>query len=149
MNNWDNSVYARNISPFLQASLVLGLIILFMVLSYFLLYFEVGGVKQGAPWTVFATFMLFYALINSVLSISAVSRNKYWLHSIISYVILGIVGGGLAYLFSGLSIDDAGSYRWILLIFTFCYILFLSIVRAMKKIVTIAQKQDKRLRGEE
>jgi hypothetical protein len=59
------------------------------------------------------------------------------------------VGGLLAYLISGLSIDEAGSYKWILFIFTFCYILFLSIVRAMKKIVTIAQKQDKRLRGED
>lgn len=149
MNYWDNSLYARNISPFIQASIVLGLIVFFMMVSYIFFYFEIGGVKQGTPWTIFATFMLFYALVNSVLSISAVSRNKYWLHSIVSYVILGIVGGGLAFWISGLSIDEAGSYRWILMIFTFCYILFLTIVSTMKKIVTIAQKQDKRLRGEE
>jgi hypothetical protein len=149
MNNWDNSIYARNISPFLQASIVLVLIVIFNVITYVMYTFEMPLAKKGAPWTVFATFMLFYALVNSVLSISATSRNKYWLHSIISYIILGLIGGSLAYLVSGLSIDEAGSYRWILFIFTFCYILFLSIVRTMKKIVTLAQKQDKRLRGEE
>jgi hypothetical protein len=149
MNYWEESLYGKNISPFLQGAIVLGLILIFMLISLLLFTFDMPLVKKGAPWTIFATFMLFYALVNSVLSISATSRNKYWMHSILAYIVIGIVGGSLAYLISGLSIDEAGSYKWILFIFTFCYLLFLSIVRAMKKIVTIAQKQDKRLRGEE
>ena len=143
------SLYAKSISPFLQAGVVVIAIILFNGLSWIISLIDIMPIKQGAPWVITTSFILCFALVNSVLSISSKSQNRYWLHSILSYVCLLIVGGGIAWLVSGLSIDQAGSYRWILLVFTMGYILFLSIVRAMKKIVTIAQKQDKRLRGEE
>ena len=145
----EKSLYAKNISPFIQAACIFGAILLFNFLSYLMKIFQILPVKQGAPWVIFTSFVLFYALVNSVLSLSAPSRNKYWFQSILSYVSLLLLGGFTAYLFSGLTINEAGSYRWILVVFTMGYILFLSIVRAMKKIVTIAQKQDKRLRGEE
>jgi len=48
-----------------------------------------------------------------------------------------------------MSIYEAKSFRWIYIVFTFGYLLFLCILRAMRKIVHIAQKQDARLRGEE
>ncbi len=149
MINKDQSIFARNVSPFVQAGFVLCLILIFNLFGKLFSVLGVSMIKTGSPWLTFTAFLLFFALINSVLSISAPSQNKYWLYSIISYVLLGISGGLIAYLFSGLNMDEAGSYRWIIFVFTLCYIIFLSMVRTMKKIVTIAQKQDKRLRGEE
>jgi len=149
MFDQEQSLFAKNISPFIQAAFVLGLILVFNLLGKMFSAMGVGLIKEGSPWLIFTAFLLFFSLINSVLSISAPSQNKYWLHSIISFVSLGICGGVVAYLFSGLHMDEAGSYRWIIFVFTLGYIIFLSMVRTMKKIVTLAQKQDKRLRGEE
>ena len=142
------SLYAKKISPFVQVGVVIAIIAVFNLLV--LAIRPLGLFTDVAiPWLISTSFVLFFALVNSVLSIASDQHNKYWLHSILSYTILLIVGGFIAYLFSGLTIDEAGSYRWILLIFSMSYILFLAIVRTMKKIVGIAQKQDKRLRGEE
>ncbi|HMQ07992.1 MAG TPA: hypothetical protein PKC30_11865 [Saprospiraceae bacterium] len=145
----DKSIYAKSISPMLQAGVIYVLMLIFNIFSYFASFTDLFMIKQGAPWVIFSSFLLFYALINSILSIAARDRNKYWLYSILSYAGLGLAGGTTAWLISGLTMDEAGTYRWILFIFTFGYVLLLSIVRAMRKIVTMAQKQDKRLRGEE
>ena len=142
------SLYAKKISPFIQVGVVIGIILvfnLFTILGRTIGFFN----DPTTPWLISTSFVLFYALVNSVLSISSDSHNKYWLHSIICFAILLVAGSFIAYLFSGLTIDEAGSYRWILLIFSMSYILFLAIVRTMKKIVRIAQKQDRRLRGED
>lgn len=101
------------------------------------------------PWTVAAAFTLLFGVINSVLSLGAKDQNKYWGSSILSYMGVLVVGGLIAWLFSGQSIHEAKSFRWIYIVFTFGYLLFLSVVRAMRKIVQIAQEQDAALRGEE
>ena len=59
------------------------------------------------------------------------------------------VGGLLAHYISGLSMDEAGHFRWLYICFTFTFLVFLSIVNLMRKIVDIAKRQDARLRGEE
>ena len=101
------------------------------------------------PWTVAAAFTLLFGVANSVLSLAADDQNKYWGGSIMCYMAVLVFGGFIAWLFSGLNVYEAKSFRWIYIVFTFGYLLFLCMVRAMRKIVQIAQKQDARLRGEE
>ena len=50
--------------------------------------------------------------------------------------------GVLAYIFSSMTITEAGSFKWIFMVLTFGYLLFLSVMRFMRKIVEIAQKED-------
>lgn len=143
------SFFYKNISPFIQVTIVLGVILIFDVVVLAVRAGGVNSIKQETPWLIFTSFVLFYALINGILSISAKDPNQYWLRSLIAYAILLTAGYFLSRTFSGMTIDEAGSYRFLLFLFTFCYILILSIAQAMKKIVKIAQKQDKRMRGEE
>ena len=100
-------------------------------------------------WTISASMTLLYAVGNSVLSLASSDENKYWGRSIFGFAVVAVVGGLIAYIFSGLGIFDAKSYSWIYFVFTFVYLLFLSIVRIMRKIVELVEKQDRRLRGEE
>jgi hypothetical protein len=60
-----------------------------------------------------------------------------------------LIGGGMAWGFSGVALQEAGSISWILFVFSFGYLVFLSIVNLMRFVVELAQKQDKGLRGEE
>jgi len=84
-----------------------------------------------------------------ITSISALDQNKYWMQSIIGYVGIVVLGGVLAYFFSGVNMDEVGAYKLIYMIFTLGYVILLGVVRSMRKIVKIAQEQDKRLRGED
>ncbi len=48
----------------------------------------------------------------------------------------------MAYLFSSLSLNEAGSYRWIFTVLSFGYLVFLSILGFVKRIVEFAEKED-------
>jgi uncharacterized membrane protein YtjA (UPF0391 family) len=59
-----------------------------------------------------------------------------------SFLLLAFTGAVLAYLFSGLAIGEAGSYQWIFIVVTICYLIFLTMVNLMKKIVDFAMKEE-------
>ncbi len=142
----NNSILERKIHPFKQAGGIAAAVI------FILLILKLSSSDSTNPtlfWEVAASGLLFYAVMNSVLSIAFEDQNFYWFYSIISFALLLLSCGGLAFLCSGVTIDEAGSFRWIFLVFTMGYIILLAIVRTMKKIITIAQREDKRLRGEE
>lgn len=148
MKNDDRSIYEMEIKPFTQVAIIISTALVLM-LSW-LAARELGiDLKQRTPWLISSGLMLFFGLFNSVFSLSATDRMRYWRDSIFGYIVLGFGGGFLAWLFSGLTIDEAGAFKWMYFIFTFSFITFLTIINIMRKIVDLAQKQDKRLRGEE
>jgi len=103
---------------------------------------------HNTSWILMTACVLFYGVCSSVLSLNAKNANRYWRDAILSYVVMMIVSALTAYALSGLSIDEAGSFRWIFIVLAIGYLVFLSIVRLIKRIVDIAIKQDERLRGE-
>jgi hypothetical protein len=93
-------------------------------------------------WIIAGTGILFFAMLNSVLSLSCKDMNQYWTRAIPTYAALMVLSGSLAYLFSAMTMQEAGTFRWIFMVLTFGYLLFLSMMRFMRKIVEIAQKED-------
>jgi len=148
----DNSdspkLFEIEINPYHQCLIALIAIPTFTLLFYLPHWIGWIDIPDHQAWTVSASMVLMFAVCNSVLSLGADNVTPYWNKSIYSFVILCVVGGLMAWYFSGLSIYEAKSFKWIYVVFTFGYLLFLSIVTLMRKIVMIAQKQDKRLRGE-
>jgi hypothetical protein len=142
------SFLEREISPFKQVIGVLLVAAIFMGFSSLVPSSPYSSTNGIMPWVVICGMILFFAIINSLLCLVAKDSNTYWLHSIISFVILLVVGGLMAWAISGVSINNAGSVRWIYVVFTFGYLVFLSIVNFMKFLVKLAQRQDKRMRGE-
>ncbi len=143
------SIFDRNINPFIQVGVVLFACLVFDVVSTGLRATGIVDVAQNFPWQVILSFLLLFAIFNSLLGLSAKDGNKYYLMSMISFVTLAAVGGVMAYWFSGMTMEEAGSIKWMYFVFAFGYLVFVSIVQVMKKIVELAQRQDKRLRGEE
>lgn len=84
------------------------------------------------PWSIASSLMLLFALFNSILSLKADNFNQYWGQSIDSYMGLALVNGLLAWVFSGIYINDAGSYKFIYLVVTIGFIAFLSLVTVLK-----------------
>jgi hypothetical protein len=59
-----------------------------------------------------------------------------------SFAALAVASGYFAYLFSGINIFDAGSYSWLFKVIFIVYLVFMSMIRAMKVIVEFAQKEE-------
>jgi len=62
--------------------------------------------------------------------------------AMLSFSILAAVSAGVAYFFSALSIAEIGPYKWIYFVLTFGYLVFLSILGFMKRIVDFAERED-------
>lgn len=142
------SVFEKELNPWKLSGLIALGVLIIILGSKLIAQIGLFESKDIFPWEMAFSGILFFALFNAIFSLSAKDANRYWMLSIFSFVSLVVVLSLIAWLLSGLTMDEAGSFRWILIIFTFSYLLILSIVRAMKKIVGIAQKQDAALRGE-
>ena len=129
-------------NPFLQALMLFAAGFVVMLFSKILSWTGIFEANQKFPWMTAAAFVLCFAIFNSITSLSAKNLDKYWLKSFASYALLVLASGLMAYLFSSLSINEAGSYRWIFIVLTFGYLVFLSILSFMKRIVEFAEKED-------
>ena len=80
--------------------------------------------------------------MNSLLSLSAASFAQYWGASIYSYLGLALCTSLSAWGFSGIPLSEAGSYRWIYIVVSIGFLIFLSMVNIMKVIVRFAEKEE-------
>ncbi len=129
-------------NPIIQAGIVLGAAIVISIIAKLIKMVSEGIVPDLFPWMTAASFLLFFSVFNSVLSLSAKNMNTYWGRSIYCFMGLAALTGLMAYLFSSVSISNAGSFRWIFIVVTIGYLVFLSIMTFMRKIVEFAQKEE-------
>ncbi len=138
----NDSIFQKALNPFVQAAITLGLS-LFMLLSSKLVNLTgIVAISERFPWTTAATFILFFAIFNSVFSLTATDTRKYWGRSMYAFLGVVLISGGLAYLFSSITLNDAGSYRWIFFVLSFGYLVFISIMVMARKIVEFAQREE-------
>ena len=138
----ESSFFYRAYNPYLQAGLVFVLVVLVVFISKVLNWLGLVSVEPLFPWMVAASFLLVYAIFNSIFSLSSTNLNKYWSKSISSFIGLIVGAGLLAWWVSAVPISEARSYKWIFLVLTLGYLIFLSMMGFMKNIVEFAQKEE-------
>jgi drug/metabolite transporter (DMT)-like permease len=142
MNKDQTSFFEKAYNPVLQAAVIFGAGVAVTLLSKIVKATGLIEVSQTFPWMSAAAFMLFFAMFNSIFSLSSKNMMQYWGRSIYSFLGLAAASGLMAYLFSSLSINEAGSYRWIYFVLTIGYLVFLSMMATLKRIVEFAQKEE-------
>lgn len=138
----DTSIFEKKIDPLYQAGGALAAVFVFILVGSAVSAGTDDLVTQKWPWLCAASFLLFFALFNAIMSATSDNLMKYWGRSIYSFLGLAVGSGLLAWGVSGLSIGEAGSYKWIYFVVTFGYLVFLSMIAFMKKIVEFAQKEE-------
>ncbi len=133
---------ARAQNPVIQATLTLGGVILVILGAKLIRLTGIIEISERFPWMTACSFLLCFALFNSVFSLSAKSMVKYWGMSIYSFIGLAFVSGFLAYLFSNKALSEAGSYWWIYIVVAVGYFVFLGMMAFMRTIVEFAQKEE-------
>lgn len=126
----------------MQAAATLVVAVIIMGIGWAFTASGIFTVDRLYAWSIGAALMLFFAMMNSLLSLRADSFVKYWGASIYSYMALGLGTSLAAWGFSGIPLNDAGSYRWIYIVVTVGFIVFLSMVNVMKAIVRYAEKEE-------
>jgi hypothetical protein len=144
MENSRFKILNHNGTPYLHASLILGLSLVMMVVAKIAGALRLTEINSLLYWGIAGTCLLLFGMLSSMHSLKAVNMNQYWFQSTSGYIGLMLFAGLLAYLFSGISIMDAGFFKFIFMVVTFGYLSFLSIMRFVRKIVEIAKKEDDR-----
>ena len=137
-----SSFFDSNISPIKQAGIVFAATVVFMLGGLVLNAIGLTHFDVLFPWSIATAFLLLFALLNSMLSLNADSFGKYWGSSMYSYLVLAFANGVAAWQISGVPVKQAGSYSWIYVVITFGFLVFLSMVNFMKKIVQFAEKEE-------
>ena len=146
---YKDSLFDKEISPFIQLGIIMILSVVLMYVTTLAPTTPYSKTSGLGPWVILCGLTLFYTVFNAVIGLASKKPNTYYLQSIISYVILLIVGSVFAFYVSGIPLREAGSVRCIFIVLTIGYLVFLSIANLMKFFVQLAQRQDKRLRGED
>ncbi len=136
-----NNLMNKAKDPVNQAVVILAAVLLVNVLAVFARSAGMA-VEARFPWTVAASFLLFFAAANAVLCLQSDDMDRYWSRSILCFSGVAVSSGLLAYLFSSLPMREAGSYRWIYIVLTIGYLVFISMVTFMRRVVDFAQREE-------
>lgn len=136
------SEYKKIDSPIAQAVVVLAGALVLMLCGWLLTITRIYPAEPLFAWSIATAFMLLFAMLNSLMSLRADSFAKYWGRSMYSYLGLALCTGLAARLFSGIPLREAGTYRWIYIVVTVGFLVFLSMVNFMKKIVQFAEREE-------
>lgn len=136
------SFFDKKIAPPRQAFWMFCLSAAAMLGGFALKKMGVFNLDRLYEWTVATSFLLLFGIFNSVFSLNADSRLTYWRDSMYSYLGLAAANGLLAWQLSGIKIGEAGSYKFIYLVVTVGFLVFISMVNAMRSIVEFAQKEE-------
>lgn len=137
------SFFEKNIThPTFQAAVIFAAGLVLMTMGWLLSVSGLVVVGRLFAWSVAASFALLFAIFNSLISIRAAHSGKYWGASVYSFMALALCSGTAAWLFTGVPIRDASTYRWIFIVVTFGFLVFLSMVNFMKKIVQFAEREE-------
>ena len=142
MEKQETSFFEKSYNPILQGVVILGFAVLIMLLAKIIQWTGIANISGQAFWIIAGTSILLFALSNSILSLSSKDMDNYWVRSIPTYAAVMIMSSSFAYLFSAMTMQEAGTFKWIFMVLTFGYLLFLSMMRFMRKIVDIAQQED-------
>lgn len=141
MENKSHPIFVKLQNPINQALLIVVAVLVFN-LGALILSSTGMEIEQRFPWTIAASFLLFFTAMNTVMGIFCKEMDRYRSRSILSFVGLAAVSALLARLFSQLPINEAGSYKWIYIVLTIGYMVFLLILTAMRTIVEFAQREE-------
>ncbi|MDX1684240.1 MAG: hypothetical protein R3275_03330 [Saprospiraceae bacterium] len=141
------SIFTKNISPYYQGAVILGLILIGQIGIRITINPE-DQFGRLDYWILASAFLLLFAVVASVFSFSAKNPMKYYGKSVTTFLAVAFLGGLAAYLFSGIALKEAGSFSWIYMVLTIIFVVFLTIVNLIRKIVEIAKKQERKLRNE-
>lgn len=130
--------------PFVLAGLILVICLVAMCLTKSFDAWFGFTINPRSYWMLSGAALLLFSIFNCVLYLLLSSSIKYWFKSTLSYVLLIILLTLSATFFSGFGIEEAGSYRWIFMVLTLGYLIFISIVQIIRKLVEFAQKDDER-----
>lgn len=129
----------KSFKPVYQGLLSLAVILVFDLFT-FVSTTELENKLAKGIWTNAVAMMLFFIIINCIIAMVNGGKGTYFRDSLYTYLGLGAISILLSGLISGASMDEAGSFRWLFVVITMSYIMFIAIINTIQFVVMWAEK---------
>ncbi|MBK7811940.1 MAG: hypothetical protein IPI50_12035 [Saprospiraceae bacterium] len=136
------------IKPWYQSIFCVLIIVLTALIHLIFSLVSPGSFEKMDIWTLTTAMLLFYIIFNIAFGMNQQHKLIYYRDSVYGYVFLVASGILVGKFISGISVFEAKTYSWIIFVFSLVFILFLSLVSLIRKIVEIALRQEQKLRNE-
>ncbi|MBK6546495.1 MAG: hypothetical protein IPG12_14655 [Saprospiraceae bacterium] len=143
-----NSVLNFHIKPWLQGLGSVSLFILIQLCIWILSWIGILKFETTDCWLYGTAMLFFYIILNSIFFFTAENKLLYYRNSIFTYLGTLVFIVMICTIISGKDVSEVETYSWILIVFSIVYIVFLTIINVLRKIVEIAIRQDKKLTDE-
>lgn len=128
-----------NITPLKQGIAASVLILLADLVNYAGKHPNHHELASGI-WTNGVAMMFFYVIINCILAVVGETKTQYFRESIYVFLGLGVFTILVSRLISGSGMDDAGSFRWLFMVLSLCYLIFIGIINTIHVLLNLAEK---------
>lgn len=141
-----DSILRKLLHPGWQALVAAGLILLFGLIDLMLPHRDNFLDPGHTPWAISTAMILCFVILNAVTVLRVGESRRYWILS--ALLLAGLLGYSylLSWGLSGRQIDEVGSFRWLWFVILFTWLIFMAIVRSIRRIVQFALRQDERIR---
>ncbi len=144
----DKSIFNYSIKPIYQGLFVGALFFLALAMLKVMEWFSSEIYLINYCWLFGTALLLFFILINSVFSFTTQDKLHYFRNSIYTYLACLVLFVALNSSISGKSVFEVDTYSWIITVFSIVYIVFITIINLVRKIVEIAINQNKKIEDE-
>ncbi len=128
-------------NPFQISAIVILLALLIIIVGMLISITGFIDISPSFPWTVSSSMVFFLAMILSITILKTKNIDKFMGRSILSFIITVIITGLIAYLFSGEIDNKTKIYKTIYTVISFGFLVLISILSFIKRIVNYAEKE--------
>ena len=142
-----DSFFGDRNAPLYQSGALIIVVLISNIIGQMIQSTGISEWSELFPWVIAGAILLSFAFFNTLIGlITTVAKGEYYRKSILGFASLAIGAGFVAYLFSSLTIGEAGTMRCFYIVISIVYLIFMGIMMLMRTIVEIAQKEDENLR---
>ncbi len=102
-------------------------------------------------WTISLSLLLLFAVFASIMLLRTAGKvSRYWNQSMVSFFALALLSNFAAQAISGKSVGEVGSFKFLFVVITIGFLVFISIVNLARKIIEYAEREEwnqPRMRG--
>ena len=138
----ESSFYKKSFDPLRLFLLLAGGQLALVLGAKLLQIMKVIESSERFPWMAGAAVVYIFAMFAALLLIPAKSIPKYIGRAVYSFMGLVLSTNLIAWLFTGKTISEVGSYRWMYLVLTIGFIVFLGIMVFVRQIITFAEEEE-------
>lgn len=136
-------------NPLWQAGICVSTVFVMELIILLLNKFKFEWIEIGDTWLVGTAMVLFYIILNTILGFGSKEMMSYYRDSIYGFLLILVFLVFTGRWLTGKSIFEVKTYSWIIFVFAIVYLVFLTIQSLMRKIVSLALKQDKKIQNEQ